>query len=430
MGKLLDAIKKKYRTPEEALQALGLDKRALEADQLAGDSKPQVRKDKAMKSSRTAVLGTLALAAMLRPRLAQDAKLDLRPVFKGVTDRNFVKSKPLIIQRLDRSLRGKLARDATIGEVAELLDMIDSHGVEADGGEVPEQLHDTAEEVGEKFAEPDVMDASPMAEVEEFLKSKLDEEDLHAVLEMLHAAEAGEDEEPPGHAKGEEQLKKLGAADDDEDMEEDEVPDEDMEEDEAGYEGDDEAESGQEHRDNEKTDAGFNLKSRGKSVVDRMHGKDRHAKDRRGARDRRHGRDEPPAFKGMPKVGGGMHGKDSKFVSKVALDASIRAAVEAERGTQKAIRDAEREIRPWVGQVDMSFDSAEQVYRHALKMLNVSVRGVHQSALPTILRMQPKPGDVRRAAAGANNSRSAAMDGATPGNYADMFPEAKRIRQI
>lgn len=85
-----------------------------------------------------------------------------------------------------------------------------------------------------------------------------------------------------------------------------------------------------------------------------------------------------------------------------AMDAAIRAAV---RGTEKRVaervRQAEREIRaaekdclPYVGDMGgMVFDSAPDVYRHALKILDVpEAATIHESALKTVLRMQPKAG--------------------------------------
>src|SRR6266852_4068188 len=130
MSKLLEALKRKYRNPREAIVALGLDSRDLEADLMAGDSAMEgdsandavvgstskENDDMAIKS-RTALLTTLGLASLLRPKLAQDATLDLRPILKGVTAENFGSRKKTIFHDLKKSLKGKLAKDASIGEV-------------------------------------------------------------------------------------------------------------------------------------------------------------------------------------------------------------------------------------------------------------------------------------------------------------------------
>ena len=63
-----------------------------------------------------------------------------------------------------------------------------------------------------------------------------------------------------------------------------------------------------------------------------------------------------------------------------------------------AIRDAERDVRPWVGDIAIPQSSAEDVFRLALDTLKIDVKGVHPDALRPILMAQPKPGDepVRR----------------------------------
>lgn len=93
--------------------------------------------------------------------------------------------------------------------------------------------------------------------------------------------------------------------------------------------------------------------------------------------------------------------KDDDKVSKGAMDAAINAAVrgtekrvaEQVRKTERAIRVAERDVQPYVGELQMTFDSASAVYRHALKALEVpEADTIHDSALKTVLLMQPKAG--------------------------------------
>lgn len=116
-------------------------------------------------------------------------------------------------------------------------------------------------------------------------------------------------------------------------------------------------------------------------------------------------------------------------VSKPAMDAAIKAAAEAATKkavqTQKEIRDAERAVRPYVGELAMSFDSAEHVYRHTLKMLGVKdAENIHASALPTLLAMHPKAGakkDVRE---------HVAMDAAAAKSFSERFPHVDRIKVI
>jgi hypothetical protein len=75
--------------------------------------------------------GAVALGALmiaLKPKLAMDAKIDLAPLFKGVTAKNFKEKKPAIVEGVTKLTAGKLAQDASINDVAALLDSLE--GVE------------------------------------------------------------------------------------------------------------------------------------------------------------------------------------------------------------------------------------------------------------------------------------------------------------
>jgi hypothetical protein len=108
-----------------------------------------------------------------------------------------------------------------------------------------------------------------------------------------------------------------------------------------------------------------------------------------------------------------------------AVQMAVDAAIKAERVRQKAIRDAEDVVRPYVGASPaMSFDSAAQVYRHALGSLGVdgvdAIKDV--TALKIILKSQPVPGSERRPA-----QKSLGMDAAASKSFFDRFPGAARI---
>jgi hypothetical protein len=108
-------------------------------------------------------------------------------------------------------------------------------------------------------------------------------------------------------------------------------------------------------------------------------------------------------------------------LTKTAMDSAIRAAVQSVRKGAQDIRDAERRVRPYVGELAIAFDSAEQVYRHTLKVLGIKdADTIHHSALPVLLEMQPKPG--------ARKETRVAMDSAGTKSFSTMFPEAGRIR--
>lgn len=115
---------------------------------------------------------------------------------------------------------------------------------------------------------------------------------------------------------------------------------------------------------------------------------------------------------------------DEEPITQAAMDAAMKAAEKtAEDRTMRrmnAIQDALREVRPWVGELAMSFDSAAGVRRHVLKMLGVDgAADIHESALATLISAQPKPG--------ARPTPTPAMDEAAAKSYAERFPNAARI---
>jgi uncharacterized protein len=115
------------------------------------------------------------------------------------------------------------------------------------------------------------------------------------------------------------------------------------------------------------------------------------------------------------------------MVTRVAMDAAIaeaaRKATADALSTANAIRDAERAVRPYVGDLAMAHDSAEAVYRTALTTLGVNVEGVHASAFPTILGMQRKASDPAPKA-----KPTLAQDAKADAAYAERFPHATRLK--
>lgn len=130
--------------------------------------------------------------------------------------------------------------------------------------------------------------------------------------------------------------------------------------------------------------------------------------------------------------------KMKDMVDKKAMDAAITAATTSTEKrvrddvlrTQREIRQAENDVRPYVGELstDLSFDSAEQVHRHALKMLGVDGHDtIHATALRTILLMQPKAG-AREAP--RHRGVGVGMDAATVKSAAERFPGSERIGRV
>lgn len=139
--------------------------------------------------------------------------------------------------------------------------------------------------------------------------------------------------------------------------------------------------------------------------------------------------DEPASFEDEPKRGGAMDAdkdkdKDKDMVTKPAMDAAIKAAKAETVKTQREVRDAERRVRPYIGELAVAMDSADEIYKHALTTLGVKVDGIHPSAFPAILDMQPKPGDKKR------DAPVIAMDASQAQDFAKRYPETSRITTL
>ena len=84
MGKLKDELRKKYRTPREALLALGLDEKLLDVSRLAFDGAKHMTK----KPTCIEYLAVTRTATALNPLLAMDKKVEYGPIFAGLTTKN------------------------------------------------------------------------------------------------------------------------------------------------------------------------------------------------------------------------------------------------------------------------------------------------------------------------------------------------------
>lgn len=86
-----------------------------------------------------------------------------------------------------------------------------------------------------------------------------------------------------------------------------------------------------------------------------------------------------------------------------AMDAAIKAAAKTAaseaRAEMIAIRDAERAVQPFVGEIAVAMDSAAAVYEFCFKQIGQDVTGVHASAYPAILAAHAKAATARPAIA-------------------------------
>ena len=123
---------------------------------------------------------------------------------------------------------------------------------------------------------------------------------------------------------------------------------------------------------------------------------------------------EEPAEDEEPEApeGGAPKPAQDRAISKMAMDAAIKRAVEAERKRSQALATAQREVAHIVG--DVAMDNAADVYKFALEQSGIDVTGVHPSAYRAMVGMLGRP------------KQPMAQDAA---KTAEQFPGLSRIRK-
>lgn len=126
--------------------------------------------------------------------------------------------------------------------------------------------------------------------------------------------------------------------------------------------------------------------------------------------------------------------KKEGAMDKQAMDAAITSAVSTalttERKNQTGIRAALSDVRDYVGEIpaSMAFDSASDVYRHALVMKGVDgAKTMHADALPTVLKTLPKIGSVKSVVADTSHL---AMDASAISKAQKIAPGLEHISSI
>lgn len=199
-------------------------------------------------------------------------------------------------------------------------------------------------------------------------------------------------------------------------------------------EADDEAEEEEE----EEEAGGEDKKAKDKKARDKA-ARDKRAKDKsakdglepRGSDKTKRGEDEEedeeaddrsPAEKAKDRRAKDKREKDEAEDRK-AHDAALieRGSVTAMAGF-KAIRTAEKEVHPLIGEV-AAMDSAEAVYKLALDEAGVDLRGVHPSAYRALVQMAVTQ---KAAQVSAVSASPIAMDAASVSGFAEMFPTAAK----
>jgi hypothetical protein len=298
------------------------------------DAKPRSLKEvfpmpKTAVLSRTADVARGALMAYAKPRLAQDAKIDLQPILKGVTAKNLKSKAGTIAKAFDAAVRPKLGQDADM----------DQADVQAVVEEVAELMKSESDDIAAAVADP----GAPMDPDGE------DAPDMDALMSYL------------GGVLTDEQMAKV------------------------------------------------------KSMMGKGNDDD-------GAEDRRK--------KGLPAAPSAQDSdKDKPMLTQAAMDAAlahkgeeIAAKVRAEAN---AVREAERFVRPYVGEIAIACDSAEAVHRAALDILKVKHEGKHPDALADLVEVH---GQAIKAK--AEPRRHLAQDAAPSGITYDAksFPNSTRLK--
>lgn len=319
MGKLGDALRKKYKTPREALRALGLDEALLDVSRLAYDGANP------MKATRFGAMTLSLTAAAISPLLAMDQKITLpKSLFIPLTTKNFKEHRTALLAgvrgAVDGKLRKGLALDASMSDFAKALDTftddvttgVDEPAPEDKQGEMDKVA---AVEPAKAIAEPgSTYDAEPM---KAFMKQcGMDDASIAKCMDMM--PKPALDSEESAEEKAEREKKET---------------------------------------------------------------EEKAAKD------------------------AALAAKDAEMkdmVSKPAMDAALKAQADAFTKQIKTVRDSERgirvaiaEVHPWTGDLPatMAFDSAADVYRHALVMRSIEgAKDLHADALLPILKTLPKNG--------------------------------------
>ena len=130
----------------------------------------EMSKSKTVKLSHAAAMVKGALTANLKTILAKDQKIDIGVLVSNVKKSNWDKERPILVNGLRVATKGKLAADANLQDVVEMLDALKSEDMPAD------------EEMDEPDGTGEAMDADGMMEK------------IIAAIKSCFAAKGAEDE--------------------------------------------------------------------------------------------------------------------------------------------------------------------------------------------------------------------------------------------
>jgi hypothetical protein len=195
-GQAYDGVMREIQANHVALVAEG----RAGPEVVVGDSNGEIIMSKTV-LSRKAAVAQGALLVYLRPKLAQDAKIDLTPILAKITKDNFKDSKPSIITALSERTKGKLAQDASIDDAGSLLDSIAALDI----------AEDEEKDMPKNAAEDDWDDEDDKKEKAKDKKKSAKDADMDDDKED---DKDEEEQEPKGKAKDKKKGAKDGEPDD------------------------------------------------------------------------------------------------------------------------------------------------------------------------------------------------------------------------
>jgi hypothetical protein len=433
MSRLVDALRRKYKTPQEAVEALGLDAALLRGDTaLVGDEENSMRTQLTPKAALAAgaVLGWYNANKSKSTGMAMDAAADLiNPIFAGVTSKNYAAQIPVVSAAVLAAVNGKLANDVSIEDVTTLISALQGTEAGADTGTeanvgMPAHMMEDPEDADDESEEERKEDEGWDKRARD-ARDRLGRDESEEEAERREEEEADDEMNPlTGHVSDRKAARDKRRADDarrrlgHDESEEEREKREERESAEDRVRARDRRRMGRDYR--KARDAHIAARdAHRRATNDWRAAKDAHqramdgrsaddavaadramkkaddearrahdalvkardarhkARDARRAHDKRFGRDEPPPFEGRPKNGG--------TVDKAAMDEAIRVSVaDALRENDRrhaAIAEALRVVRPRVGELamDSSIYAASDVYDRALTVLGVDHAGIRDA---------------------------------------------------
>ena len=318
---------------------------AKDADPKAHDSKEPSMIKTALSPKATLARG--ALVAFLSPLLAEDAQVDLPAALRGVTAKNYPSRRPGIVTAITKATEGKLATDASIEGLADVLlalDEVDAPDLPMPGGGKGAGPAGKDKKAKDAKMGKDKKARDEAAEsLKERLKDKLSEDEFKAACDDIDGM-SGMDEEEEDDKDGVDPEKTNKAA------------------------------------------------------------KDKKAKDAKTDDD-----DDDD--------------KDGEKMTKDEAKEAMDEAIAGERQRQNEVRAAERAVRPRVGDLDMAFDTAEDVYKHACEVAGIKTKGVHPTAFRAIFENLPKQNTGTK-----SRDTVMGMDAKGIDKMAALYPGIEQIR--